>query len=241
MLIELLIGLCLLGALVVFFLPDEYAPVGGLVASLFPLVTSFVLWFGFDGSGNALLGGQLAYRTHIEWISLGQYTVNWFVGLDGISMPLVVLSTVLTTLAIITGWTPIDDRRSQFYALLLFLEAGLIGVFSVLNFFAWLVFWEAVLVPVYLLISIWGGPRRNYAAIKFFVYTNIATLVMFVGFSVLVFGLGDSVSSLDMPVIAQALRAGELGAIAGVSASTVKLVAFAALFFGFGMKMAIVP
>ena len=242
MLIELLIALCLLGALVVFLLPDEYAPMGGFVASLFPVVTSFVLWYGFDGSGNAFLsGGQLAYETNVQWISLGQYAVNWHVGLDGISMPLVVLSTVLTTLAIVTGWTPIDRRRSGFYGLLLFLEAGLIGVFSALDFFAFLVFWEAVLIPVYLLISVWGGPRREYAAIKFFVYTNIATLVMFIGFTGLVFGLGNSVTTLDMPAITQALRAGELGSLGGVSAETLRLAAFAAMFFGFGMKMAVVP
>jgi NADH-quinone oxidoreductase subunit M len=240
-LIELLIVLCLVGAAVVFLLPDEYAPVGALVASLFPLVTSFVMWFGFNGSGNAFLGGELAYETKVQWISLGEYTINWFVGVDGISMPLVVLTTVLTTLAILTAWTPIDERRSQFYGLLLFMEAALVGVFCALDFFAWIVFWEAVLIPVYLLVGIWGGPNKRYAAIKFFVYTNIATLVMFIGFAALVFGLGDAVSSLSMPAIAQALRAGELGALAGIPAETVATAAFAALFFGFGVKMAIVP
>jgi NADH-quinone oxidoreductase subunit M len=242
MLIELLLAFCLVGAAVVFLLPDEYAPVGALVASLFPLVTSFVMWFGFDGSGNAFLaGGELAYETMIQWISLGQYAINWHVGVDGISMPLVVLSTVLTTLAILTAWTPIDDRRSQFYGLMLFLEAGLLGVFVALDFFAWLVFWEAVLVPMYMLIAVWGGPRRKYAAIKFFVYTNIATLVMFLGFMALVFGLGDSVSSLDMPAIAQALRNDQLGSLAGIAPDTIKTVAFIAMFAGFAVKVPIVP
>ena len=242
MLIELLLAFCLVGAAVVFVLPDEYAPTGALVASLFPLVTSFVMWFGFDGSGNAFLaGGELAYETMVQWISLGPYTINWHVGVDGISMPLVVLSTVLTTLAILTAWTPIDERRSQFYGLMLFLEAGLLGVFVALDFFAWLVFWEAVLVPMYLLIGIWGGPRRKYAAIKFFVYTNVATLVMFLGFAALVFGLGDSISSLDMPAIAQALRAGELGSLAGIAPGTIETVAFVAMFAGFAVKVPVVP
>jgi NADH-quinone oxidoreductase subunit M len=242
MVIELLLAFCLVGAAVVFLLPDEYAPVGALVASLFPLVTSFVMWFGFDGSGNAFLaGGELAYETMVQWISLGSYAINWHVGVDGISMPLVVLSTVLTTLAILTAWTPIDDRRSQFYGLMLFLEAGLLGVFVALDFFAWLVFWEAVLVPMYMLIAVWGGPRRKYAAIKFFVYTNIATLVMFLGFMALVFGLGDSVSSLDMPAIAQALRNDQLGSLAGIAPDTIKTVAFIAMFAGFAVKVPIVP
>jgi NADH-quinone oxidoreductase subunit M len=241
MLIELLIGLCLLGALVVFVLPDRYAPTAALTASLLPLVTSFVMLAGFDASGNAFLGGELAYETTVHWIELAGLTINWHVGLDGISMPLLVLTTVLTTLAILTAWTPIDARRSQFYGLVLFLEAGLLGVFAVLDFFAWLVFWEAVLVPMYLLIGIWGGPRRKYAAIKFFVYTNVATLVLFVGFFALVFGLGDSISSLDMPAIAQALRNDQLGSLGGVAPGTIKLAAFVALFAGFAVKVPLVP
>ncbi|PSQ10846.1 oxidoreductase, partial [Halobacteriales archaeon QS_7_68_65] len=241
MLIEVLLALCLLGAAVVFVLPDDYAPAGALAASLFPLVTSFLMWVGFDGSGNAFLGGELAYETTVQWISLGPYAINWHVGLDGISMPLVVLTTVLTTLAILTAWTPIDARRSQFYGLVLFLEAGLLGVFVALDFFAWLVFWEAVLVPMYMLIGVWGGPRRKYAAIKFFVYTNVATLVMFLGFVGLVFGLGDSVTSLDMPAIAQALRGGELGSLGGVGPDALKLAAFVAMFAGFAVKVPIVP
>ena len=241
MIIEILLALCLIGAFVVFVLPDEYAPMGAFVASLFPLVTSFIMLFAFDGSGNAFLGGELAFETMVQWISLGPLAINWHVGVDGISMPLVVLSTVLTTVAILSAWTPIDERRSQFYGLMLFLEAGLLGVFVALDFFAWLVFWEAVLVPMYMLIGVWGGPRRKYAAIKFFVYTNIATLVMFLGFIALVAGLGDSVSSLDMPAIAQALRAGELGSLGGVAPSTIKTVAFVAMFAGFAVKVPIVP
>jgi NADH-quinone oxidoreductase subunit M len=241
MIIEILLALCLLGAAVVFVLPDEYAPVSALAVSLFPLVTSFVMWWGFDGSGNALLGGEIAYETTVRWIDLGSFVIRWHVGVDGISMPLVVLTTVLTTLAILTAWTPIDDRRSQFYGLMLFLEAGLLGVFVVLDFFAWLVFWEAVLVPMYILIAIWGGPRRKYAAIKFFVYTNLATLVMFLGFVGLVFGLGDSINSFSMPAIAQALRNDQLESLVGIAPDTLKTVAFVAMFAGFAVKVPIVP
>jgi len=112
---------------------------------------------------------------------------------------------VLVTLALVSAWTPIDERQSQFYGLVLFLEAGLLGVFTALDFFVWFVFWEAVLVPMYFLIGVWGGPRRKYAAIKMFVYTNIASLVMFVGYTALVFGLGDAVSTFAMPETAEAL------------------------------------
>jgi NADH-quinone oxidoreductase subunit M len=244
MLIELLIGLCLLGAGVVFFLPDEYAPKVTLGWSLAPLVVSLYMYTVFDGTGNALIAGpdsNIAFETMAEWVTLGPYGINWHVGLDGISMPLVLLSTVLTTLAILTSWTPVDERESQFYGLVLFMEAALIGVFSALDFFVWFVFWEAVLVPMYFLIGVWGGPRRKYAAIKFFVYTNIASLVMFIGFFGLVFGLGDSITTLDLPAIAGALRAGELGSVGLFSGPQVAALAFIAMFVGFGVKVPIVP
>ncbi len=74
------------------------------------------MFTAFDGSGNALLDGELAFESQLEWIQLADYSISWFVGLDGISLPLVVLTTVLTSLAIMSSWTPIDERESQFYA-----------------------------------------------------------------------------------------------------------------------------
>jgi NADH-quinone oxidoreductase subunit M len=243
MMIEALIALCLLGAAVVFFTPDRYAGKLAFGWSLLPLALSAVMLLNFDGSGNALLGGSLAFEEQFTWITLGPYDLTWYMGLDGISMPLVVLSTLLTSLAILSAWTPITERQNQFYGLVLFLEGSLIGVFGALDFFVWFVFWEAVLIPMYFLVGIWGGARRKYAAIKFFVYTNIASLVLFIGFFGLVFGLGDSITSLALPEIAQALRAGELGSLAGglISPDLLALLAFVAMFIGFGVKVPIVP
>ncbi|WP_336023032.1 complex I subunit 4 family protein [Halobellus salinisoli] len=241
MIIEALIAVTFLAALVVFVAPDEYA--GRLAAALsaLPILGSLWMWAQYDASGNALLGGSIAFETDVVWLTLGGLDLHWFVGVDGISLPLVVLTTILTTLAIISAWTPIAERQSQFYGLMLFMEANLLGVFTALDFFAWFVFWEAVLVPMYFLIGVWGGPNRRYAAIKFFVYTNIASLVMFIGFIALVFGLGDSVSSMRLPEIAQALRAGELGGFAGLDTATLKTVAFVATFLGFAVKVPVAP
>jgi NADH-quinone oxidoreductase subunit M len=153
-----------------------------------------------------------------------------------------VLTTVLTTLALISSWTPIDDRESQFYGLMLLMEVALIGVFTALDFLLWLVFWEFVLVPMYFLIGVWGGPRRKYAAIKFFVYTNLATLVMFIGFMTLVFALGDSVASFDLPEIAQALRTGgTLSTFVGIEPAMLRLIAFTMMFAGFAVKVPVFP
>ncbi|PSP24866.1 oxidoreductase [Halobacteriales archaeon QH_10_65_19] len=241
MLIEFLLGVTVASALFVFLAPDRIAPKLAAALSLLPLGTTAVMWFGYDASGNALRGGAIAFETRFEWFDLGSYALQWHVGVDGVSFPLVVLTTVLTTLAILSSWTPIDERQSQFYGLMLFMEAALIGVFAALDFFLWFVFWEAVLIPMYFLIAIWGGPRREYAAMKFIIYTNLASLLMFVGVFLLVFALGDSLTTLSLVDISAAIQNGGLGPLAGFDTEVVKLAAFVLLFLGFAVKVPVVP
>ena len=242
MLVALLLASTLLSAFAVFLAPDRYAGKLATVLSLLPLAGSLWMFTSFDAAGNGLLAtGDLAFEQTLHWLTLGPFTLQYHVGLDGVSLPLLVLTTVLTTLALISSWTPIDERQSQFYGLVLFMEFALIGVFTALDFFLWFVFWEAVLVPMYFLIGIWGGPRRKYAAIKFLVYTNVASLVMFVGFFALIFGLGDNITTLDLPLIAQAIRDGGLSTFAGLDPDALKLVAFVLTFAGFAVKVPVVP
>ncbi len=244
MMIEALIALCLVGSLVVLAAPNNYAGKLAFGISLLSVVGGVWMYSAFDGSGNALLAdpAEIAFYTRETWIELGGlYTIDWHVGLDGISLPLVVLTTILTTLAIVSAWTPITERQSQFYGLVLFLEAALIGVFSALDFFLWFVFWEAVLIPMYFLIGVWGGSRRKYAAIKMFVYTNVASLVMFIGFVALVFGLGLDTFNLADTAQALVLDGAEPDALAWIDASTLKIFAFFAMFAGFAVKVPIVP
>jgi NADH-quinone oxidoreductase subunit M len=243
--LEALIAVTLLASFAVLIAPDRYAAKLATALSVIPLAGSVILWLGFEPAGNALTDGEsaIAYMSKVTWFDLGGIELQWFVGVDGIAMPLVVLTTVLTTLALVSAWTPIDERQSQFYGLVLFLEAALLGVFTALDFFVWFVFWEAVLVPMYFLIGVWGGPRRKYAAIKMFVYTNVASLVLFIGFVALVFGLGDSVSTFGLPEITQALLDPSVtpDALPGVSADALKLFAFVAMFAGFAVKVPVVP
>jgi NADH-quinone oxidoreductase subunit M len=240
--IEALLFFTLASAMVVFVAPDRYAGKLATALSVVPVVGSVYMWATFEGSGNALLeGSTIAFETVANWLTIGQYTLQWHVGVDGVSLPLVVLTTILTTLALISSWTPIDERQSQFYGLMLLMEAALLGVFTALDFFLWFVFWEGVLVPMYFLIGIWGGPRRKYAAIKFLVYTNVASLVLFIGLFGLIFGLGDSLSTLGLPEIAQAVRGGGLETFFGIGPPTLKLLAFVALFAGFAVKVPVVP
>ena len=237
--IEALLAVTGVAALLTFLVPDEYAGRVAAAFSALPLLGSLLLWARFDGTGNALLDGEVAFDSAAPWMTLGGYEVQWHVGLDGVSLPLVVLTTVLTTLAIVSAWSAIDERQSQFYALVLFMETTLIGVFTALDFLLWFVFWEAVLVPMYFLIGVWGGPRRKYAAIKFFVYTNVASLAMFIAFVALV--LAAPVETFDLPAIAAALRSSEIAGILGVGPGALRTVAFVAMFVGFGVKVPIVP
>jgi len=110
-----------------------------------------------------------------DWVpSLG---VKYTVGVDGIGFPLVLLSTIVSILVIIYSWGE-TNRPNQYFGLLLLNEVGVLGVFSSLDFFLFYIFWEVVLIPMYFLIGSWGGPRKDYAAIKFFIYTHVASLVM---------------------------------------------------------------
>ncbi|EMA39851.1 complex I subunit 4 family protein [Halobiforma nitratireducens] len=240
MMIEALIAVALVGALVTFLAPNRIAGKLAFAISLVPAALSLWMFSAFDGAGNALLEGDLAFESQVEWLQLSEYSISWFVGLDGISLPLVVLTTILTTLAIVSSWTPIDERESQFYGLLLFIEANLIGVFAALDFFVWFIFWEAVLIPMYLLIGIWGGPRRKYAAIKFFVYTNVASLLMFGAFIALVFALPE-VTTFALPDVATAMLNGGPEAMFGVAGTTLASIVFVAMFIGFAVKVPIVP
>jgi NADH-quinone oxidoreductase subunit M len=243
MLIEFLLAVTLASAFAVFLAPDRVAGKLAAALSLLPLGTTLFMWTRFDAAGNALLtDGGPAFETAVDWFELGQYSLQWHVGVDGVSFPLLVLTTVLTTLAIVSSWTPIDERESQFYGLMLFMQTALLGVFTALDFFLWFIFWEGVLVPMYFLIAIWGGPRRKYAGAKFLLYTNLGSLVMFVGLFMLVLGLGDSLTELSLPAIAQALEAGGLSESVFIfEGSDLEAVAFLLLFLGFAVKVPIVP
>jgi len=121
-------------------------------------------------------GHVIQYVEKIPWIeSLG---VQYFMGVDGISILLVMLTTFLGILAVLSSWTAIQERVKEYYIFMLLLQTGMLGVFFSLDFFLFYVFWEIMLVPMYFLIGVWGGPRKLYAAIKFFLYTLAGSVLM---------------------------------------------------------------
>src|SRR5437870_6167889 len=145
----------------------------GFLVSL-PLVTRF------DRQAGSF---QMAERA--DWIpSLG---AKFLIGIDGISLLLVMLTTLMGFLAILSSWNAVEDRVKEYYAMFLLLQTGMIGVFVSLDFFLFYVFWELVLVPMYFIIGVWGGPRKLYAAIKFFLYTLAGSVLMLLGILTLYF------------------------------------------------------
>jgi NADH-quinone oxidoreductase subunit M len=166
----------LAGALVLFAIPRGQQPLARWVALAFSLAAfglSVALALQFEAGRTGFQLGVTA-----DWVrSLG---VRFRLGVDGVSLPLVLLTTVLSPLAVVGSWR-LRERARAYLALLLVLEAALIGVFVSLDLFLFYIFWEAVLVPSYFLVGVWGGPRRIAAAIKFFVYTLLGGLLMLVG------------------------------------------------------------
>ena len=171
----------LVGALVLLFVPKENKDAIRWIANLFSLAgllvsIPLVPWFwaqrfepGFKFTEGALN----------NWIpSIG---ASYMLGIDGISFLLIMLTTLLGWISILSSWTAIENRVKEYYIWFLVLQTGMLGVFMALDFFLFFVFWEAMLVPMYLLIGIWGGPRKLYAAIKFFLYTLAGSVLMLLG------------------------------------------------------------
>ena len=128
---------------------------------------------------------EFQFQESFDWIpSIG---AHYHIGIDGISLLLIMLTTLVGFLAILSSWNAIDDRVKEYYAMFLLLQTGMIGVFVSLDFFLFYVFWELVLVPMYFIIGVWGGPRKLYAAIKFFLYTLAGSVLMLLGILTLYF------------------------------------------------------
>src|SRR5919202_4150296 len=161
-----------------------------LVVFLLEFVLSAGLWWSYD---PAVAGWQAVVRT--SWIP--SWGTQFYVGVDGISLMMVLLTTFTMPLAVLGSWTSIRVRAPAYYALLLVLTTGLVGVFVALDLFLFYVMWEIVLVPMYFIIGIWGGERRLYASIKFFIYTMVGSLLMLVAILYLWNAAGGTTFSYD--------------------------------------------
>ncbi len=224
----------LVGAFVLLFIPKENKNAIRWVANIFalaglavsiPLLPMF--WAVKDQPGFKFIEG--AANTWIPSIGAGYY-----LGIDGISFLLIILTTLLGWISILSSWEAIQDRVKEYYIWFLLLQTGMLGVFMALDMFLFFVFWEAMLVPMYLLIGIWGGPRKLYAAIKFFLYTLFGSVLMLLGILFLYFHhhTVTGVYTFSIP---------ELYKTAPQITGTAAIVLFFAFFVGFAIKVPMFP
>ncbi len=181
--LSVLIYVPLLGAVALLFVRREHATfikAFTLVFSLIEFAISIPLYFYFD---DAKAGMQFVERA--PWFP--EWGISYFLGIDGISLLLVLLTTFLTVLCVLCSWRAIESRVKEYYITFLFLETAMIGTLCALDLVLFYVFWELMLIPMYLLIGIWGGPRRIYAAIKFFLFTMAGSVLMLLAIFALYF------------------------------------------------------
>ncbi len=189
--LTLVLILPLLGSVALWLAHESWSRQIALAVSLLTFIVSLPLWFLFD-NGNA--GMQFVEK--YQWID--SPAIHYALGVDGISMPLILLTTFLTPLCILVSWMAIQTRLKEFFISLLVMETATIGVFGALDFVLFYIFWETMLIPMYLLIGVWGGPNRIYAAIKFFLYTLTGSILLLVAILVLFFEGGRTFDILAL-------------------------------------------
>ena len=179
-LLTILTFLPLVGVLAILVLPrredgsnDNWIKLIAIATSAATLLVSLFVLFRFDATNPAL---QMVER--FDWIP--SWGISYFLGVDGLSILMILLTTFISLLAIAGSWTAIDTQLKQYYIFMLLLETGMLGVFLAQDLFLFYIFWEFTLIPMYFLIGIWGGSRRVYASIKFFLYTMAASLLMLI-------------------------------------------------------------
>ena len=186
-----------------------------LAFSLLTFLASVGLYLGFD---NAEPGMQFVER--ISWIST--FNAWYYLGVDGLSAPLILLTTFITPLVVIAGWDTIKARPAQYFAAFLILEGLMIGVFAALDGLLFYVFWEAMLIPMFLIIGVWGGARRIYATLKFFLYTFLGSVLMLVAF-IYLYLQADSFNLIDFMNLPISMTAQKVIFIAFLVAFAVKV------------------
>ncbi|MCC5796727.1 MAG: NADH-quinone oxidoreductase subunit M [Methylophaga sp.] len=184
--LSLLIWLPIFGGLILLMMPAEHRGIRtvGLVTALLTFVLSLLLIAGFDSQTY-----EMQFVERLSWVRA--FNIEYYLGIDGFSMPLIVLTTFSTLLVVIAAWEVIKDRLHYYLAAFLIMEGMMIGVFSALDAILFYVFFEAMLIPLFLVIGIWGGPNRVYATLKFFLYTFLGSVFLLLALLYLQFQTGS--------------------------------------------------
>ena len=256
-LLTLMIFFPLLGAAVISAIPNSkavYSKWVALMSTLIQLILAFIVSLGFRPSaGEGLMSEGFQYVEKAVWFELplatfGAFKVDYYIGVDGISLPLIVLSSLLLVIGVISSWKLAHQARGYFILYLL-LATSIVGCFLALDFFLFYLFFELMLLPMFFLIGIWGGKNRSYAAIKFFLYTLLGSLLILavmIGLYLSVIDPADGSFSFNITYMMDPANYRENAWLGMESAKwlfglPVREVAFLGLMIGFGIKLPVVP
>ena len=194
------------------------------LAAVITIIAGYIFWQVY---ANTPAIGQYAFQERYTWISFSNFGLDYFLGVDGLSSPLLFVSALLTVLVVIGSRRLIDHHEAEYYALIFMFEGAIMGVFTSLNLILFYIFWEIVLIPMFFFIGVWGGPRRKYSALKFIIFTFAGSTIMLLGFLYLY--LGMPTPTFDIPYLA------------GKIPLALQYIPLVTSFIGFAVKLPLVP
>jgi NADH-quinone oxidoreductase subunit M len=246
----------ILGMVIILFLPKKHEQsikITTLLVTGLQIVFSIILLMGYNyNAGGINDPNSFQFIEKFRWIDItgfswiGKIKIDYFLGVDGLSTPLVLLTAIVTFIAALSSWS-IDKSVKGYFLMFLLLDTGMMGTFVALDFFLFYIFWELMLLPMYFLIGIWGGPRREYAAIKFFLYTlfgSIFILLVMIGLyfsSMETLADGTRVFTFNLLEMMNTANYTEMGILSPLNPNNLRLVAYIALFVGFAIKIPMFP
>lgn len=259
--LSVLTFLPLIAALGLIFVPAEKKNTiryTALIVVIVQIILTALVWLGFNynlAGINKIEGYQFIEK--FTWIYMtglpifDTFKVDYFLAIDGLSLPMVILSTIIAFVATISSWNIEDSTHKPnsskgYFILLLILNTGTLGVFVALDFFMFYIFWELVLLPMYFLIGVWGGPRREYAAIKFFIYTLAGSVLILLAIIGLYLSVQETsgtakIHTFNMLAMMDKANFTENGIMSLMNPNNFRFLAFLGLFIGFAIKIPLFP
>jgi NADH-quinone oxidoreductase subunit M len=246
----------IIGMLLILFIPgkqEKFIKWFSIVVTGIQVIFAIIILNSYNYSlGGVFDQNSFQFIEKFRWIEIsgiswiGTVKIDYFLGIDGISAPMVLLTALISFIAAISSWT-INKSVKGYFAMFLLLDAGMMGVFVSLDFFLFYIFWELMLLPMYFLIGIWGGPRKEYAAIKFFIYTLFGSVFMLLVMIGLYFSTtelmanGSRVFTFNMLAMMDPNNFTSTGILSPLNPHNLRFIAYIALFVGFAIKIPMFP
>lgn len=254
--LSLITFLPVLGMIIILLLPSENKTGIKYTALGITILQVIIAGFMMSGFNYGLAGvndpSTFQFIEKFRWINidevawLGKVKVDYYLGVDGISMPMILLTAIVSLIAVISSWN-IPKALKGYFALFLLLDTGMMGVFVALDLFLFYIFWELMLLPMYFLIGIWGGPRKEYAAIKFFIYTLFGSIFILIVMIGLYFSAtetladGSKVFTFNILELMNQANYNTTGILSPLNPGNMRFIAYIALFVGFAIKIPMFP